>query len=57
MVFVLEKQWTGQPYWMKAERLVAWWPDMIATARLVDSGMMAVPFVHRTGAKFKPMRL
>jgi hypothetical protein len=57
LVFVLEKQWSGQVYWSKAERFVAWWPQMIATAQLVDSGMLSVPFAHRTGAKFKPMRL
>lgn len=57
LIFVLEKQWSGQPYWVKAERFIVWWPQIIATSMLVDSGMFAVPFVHRTGTKFKPIRL
>lgn len=57
LVFVLEKQWSGQPYWAKAERLVAWWPQVIAQARLQSAGMLGVPFAHRAGAKFKQINL
>jgi hypothetical protein len=57
MVFVLEKQWSGQPFWSKAERLVGWWPQIVAQARLQAGGMLSVPFAHRSGAKFKPIKL
>lgn len=57
MVFVLEKQWSGQPFWAKAERLVGWWPHMVSRARIQAGGMLSVPFSHRTGAKFKPIGL
>ena len=57
LVFVLEKQWAGQPYWVKAQRLVTWWPQIVQTAGLVDDGMFSVPFAHRTGAKFKQIKM
>ena len=57
LVFVLEPQWSGQPYWAKAAHFVAWWPQMIKTADLVSSGMFSIPFVHRTGSKLKQLRL
>lgn len=57
MVFVLEKQWSGQPYWAKAERLVSWWPQIVSAAQLQSAGMLSVPFTHRAGTKFKQIAL
>lgn len=57
IVFVLEKQWSTQPYWIKAERLVKWWPQIVAQAKILESGMLSVPFAHRASAKFKQIRL
>ena len=57
LVFVLEPQWSGQPYWAKAAHFVAWWPQVVKTADLVGPGMFSIPFAHRTGSKLKQMRL
>ncbi|VTU26323.1 hypothetical protein SRS16CHR_03835 [Variovorax sp. SRS16] len=57
LVFVLEKEWSGRPFWEKAEHLIGWWPQIMKAARLQSSGMLSVPFSRRTGAKFKQLSL
>jgi hypothetical protein len=51
-VFVLDRQWSKQLYWLQAERLVRWWPQIINQAALVTGQSFNVPWQHSTKAKF-----
>lgn len=46
-VYVLDSQWSSQPYWAKAARFLVWWPHILAHARLSSGGVYRVPW-HRT---------
>jgi hypothetical protein len=48
-VYVLDPQWAQKLFWLKAERLVHWWPQMLQHARLASHFAVRVPW--RTGAK------
>lgn len=56
-VFVLERQWSEQTFWLQAERLVRWWPQILAQARLVSDGAFRVPWHHSSKSKFAVIRL
>lgn len=56
-VFVLDRQWSEQRFWLQAERLVRWWPQILAQARLVSNGGFRVPWHHGTKSKFAQIRL
>ena len=51
-VFVLDKQWAKQTYWLQAERLVKWWPQICNQARMVTGQSFCVPWHHSAKAKF-----
>jgi hypothetical protein len=54
-VYVLDPQWSSQPYWAKAARLVLWWPHVVAHARLSSGGVYRVPWRHTSQARFHAM--
>lgn len=56
-VFFLEPQWLKQDFWLQAERMVRWWPQIVQQARLVERGAFTVPWKHSAAAKFRAVRL
>jgi hypothetical protein len=52
-VFLLERQWLVQTYWMQAERLVKWWPQTVKQAGMVTGSAFIVPWHHSSAAKFR----
>lgn len=52
-VYVLDPQWSGQPFWPKAARLTLWWPLILAHARLTSGGVHRVPWRHTAQSKFQ----
>lgn len=42
MVFLLEPQWLRQTYWLQAERLVRWWPQIVNQASIASGGAFVV---------------
>jgi len=37
-VFLLDKSWTHQKFWAKAENLVRWWPAIVEQAERIRGG-------------------
>lgn len=56
-VFVLDRQWSEHRFWLKAERLVRWWPQILVQASLVSAGGFRVPWHHGGKSKFAQIRL
>jgi hypothetical protein len=56
-VFVMDSQWAEHRYWLQAERLVRWWPQVLAQARLVSASAFRVPWHHNSKSKFTVIRL
>ncbi len=56
-VFVLDRQWSEQRFWQQSERIVRWWPQILAQARLVSAGAFRVPWHHGSKSKFAQIRL
>ncbi|MEO6746215.1 MAG: hypothetical protein ABIN08_17180 [Caldimonas sp.] len=56
-VFVLDSHWAKYPFWLQAERLVRWWPQILAQARLVSAGHFRVPWSHSSKSKFAAIRI
>ncbi|HEX7688233.1 MAG TPA: hypothetical protein VF453_11020 [Burkholderiaceae bacterium] len=52
-VFVLDSQWSKHSFWLQAERLVRWWPQIVTQARLVSGGGYRVPWAHSARIKFQ----
>lgn len=55
-VFVFDAQWTKQTYWLQCERLIRWWPQIIAQSRLASKGGFRVPWKHTASSKFESIR-
>jgi len=53
MVFLLEPQWFKQSYWLQAELLVRWWPQIINQASIASGGGFIVPWHHSSKSKFR----
>lgn len=56
-VFLLERQWLDQTFWAQAERMVRWWPQIVAQAAMVEGGAFVVPWHHTSKAKFRAVKL
>jgi hypothetical protein len=56
-VFVLDPQWINHTYWVQAERIVRWWPLIVAQARLASRGAFRVPWRHTNKARFEGIKL
>lgn len=56
-VFVLHRQWSEQGFWLQAERIVKWWPQILQQSRLVAADAFSVPWHHRRSSKFEQIRL
>lgn len=56
-IFLLDAQWLKQTYWLQAERLVKWWPQIVAQAKMVSGGAFVVPWHHSSRAKFRAVKL
>lgn len=54
-VYVLDSQWSSQPYWAKVARFVVWWPHILAHARLSSGGVYRVPWHRTSQSRFHAM--
>lgn len=57
MIFLLEPQWLRQTYWLQAERMVRWWPQIVNQADIASGGAFIVPWHHSSRAKFRVVKL
>jgi hypothetical protein len=51
-VFLMDPQWAKHEYWLVAARLVLWWPQVLAQARLAEGGGFKMPWRHSSKKKF-----
>ena len=56
-VFVLDKHWGTHQFWLQAERIVRWWPQILKQSRLVTAGAFRVPWAHHQSAKFMAIKI
>ncbi|MEY4564632.1 MAG: hypothetical protein RLZZ618_3909 [Pseudomonadota bacterium] len=52
-VFALDGQWSKHGFWLQAERLVRWWPQLVAYSGLVSGGSYRVPWQHSPSSKLQ----
>lgn len=57
MVFLLEPQWLRHAFWLQAERLVRWWPQIVKQTEIASGGAFVVPWHHSSRAKFRVVKL
>lgn len=50
LVFVLDRQWAGKPFWEMSARFVEWWPTILGVAELTSKAAYRVPY-KRQGQK------
>lgn len=51
-VYVLDPQWSSQPFWQKSARMVLWWSTVLQHAKLTDGGVYRIPWKHSSTNKF-----
>lgn len=56
-VFLLESQWPKHTFWLQAERMVRWWPQIVAQAGMVERGAFVVPWQHSSTSRFRAVTL
>jgi PIN like domain len=56
-VFLLESQWSKQSFWLQAERMTRWWPQIVKQAALASGGAFVVPWHHSSKSKFRVVKL
>lgn len=54
-VYVLDPQWGSHQYWLKAERIVLWWPHILQHALLSAGGVFRVPWARTAQTRFQSM--
>jgi hypothetical protein len=54
-MFILDSQWSVQRFWSQSERLIKWWPQLIAYSAQVQYGAYRVPWRHSPVTKFQPL--
>lgn len=52
-VYVLDSQWSSQPYWAKAARMVLWWPTILKHASVSAGGVYRVPWRHTNQSRLE----
>lgn len=52
-VYILDAQWSKQAFWMQAERLVRWWPQVVHFSSGVSGGAYRVPWQHSAATKLQ----
>jgi len=52
-VFVLDGQWSKHGFWLQSERLIKWWPQVVAYSALVNGGAYRIPWQHSPAAKLQ----
>nr|WP_315249008.1 hypothetical protein [uncultured Duganella sp.] len=57
IMFILDSQWACQRFWSQSERLVRWWPQIIAHSAAVKHGAYRIPWRHTPGAKLQSLTL
>lgn len=56
-VLVFARQWAGHEYWIKAQRLMYWWPSIIEYCALATPGTAAyIPWNKGTKRMFAPFK-
>lgn len=53
IMFILDSQWSQQRFWSQSERLVRWWPQLIAHSTQLQPGAYRIPWKHVAGAKLQ----
>ena len=56
-VYVLDPQWSSKPYWIKAQRLVEWWPRILQHAALSSRFAVRVPWRYTNKTTFEQIRV
>jgi hypothetical protein len=56
-VFILDSQWSKQRFWSQSERLVKWWPQVLAQSEQVQGRAYRVPWQHSAAGKLQPVIL
>lgn len=56
-VYVLDPQWAQKPFWLKAERLVHWWPLILQHSRLTSHFAVRVPWRASSKGRFEQIRV
>lgn len=58
LVFLLDKSWASQPYWLKASNIVRWWPRILEqSAGIAGGAMFAVPWQFSGKGQFKQLQI
>lgn len=52
-VFILDGQWSKHGFWLQSERLVRWWPQVVAYSALVSGGAYRIPWQHTLATKLQ----
>ncbi|MES2760503.1 MAG: hypothetical protein V4693_24280 [Pseudomonadota bacterium] len=55
-VFILDGQWSKHEFWLQAERLVKWWPQIVTFSTLVSDGAYRVPWQHSRSTKLQAIK-
>lgn len=56
-VYVLDPQWASKPFWVKAERLVHWWPLILQHTQLTSHFAVRVPWRSTGKGRFEQIRI
>lgn len=58
VIFCLDKSWSKQKFWDKAQNLMRWWPPIIQQSELVSGGAaFKVPWRFSGSGRFKQIQL
>lgn len=55
-VFILDGQWSRHGFWLQAERLVRWWPQVVNSAALLSGGAYRIPWRHSPATKLQAVK-
>lgn len=56
-VYVLDPQWSSKPHWVKAQRLVEWWPAILKHAPTTSNFAVRVPWKITSKSTFEQIRV
>jgi hypothetical protein len=56
-VYVLDPQWAQKSFWVKAERLVHWWPLILQHTQLTSHFAVRVPWRSTSKGRFEQIRV
>lgn len=56
-VFVLDRQWSGKPYWIQTAQLILWWPKILEVAKLTSRTALRIPWRFTNRSTFEQIRM